>query len=241
MSVKTNPERKAHQRMMSLAKTKVFDELHSRSNCTRDIYGLKVDYGPLIPILIYDELCKGQADSHMLDDYPYFGQATTLEDSFVMMRSGQSVLCMYPESELKISQGLNVTNEKRIIGDLYGVPLDVLFWLDRSYNNGEFYHRIETPVTLHQVLGGSIPLPRVQLYVADYKYWSRQVKKPVDRLTLVTPSLSEHTTERVYQAFPPKVKLPLPAFGRDALMEAPYGMSYDPDDQTLFAREHGWE
>lgn len=177
-----------------------FEHLRSRSDQTYDVHDLKTKYGNIIPVFIYDGLMKGHADEVHMKDAMYFGPCTTLSDDYVLMKHKDNIL-LYPEGE-KIKNDLQVSKMdfKRVQGDLYGVPLDFIYQLDKVYNNGFSYERCDISVTLHRKGGGGALVRDVQVYFASCPYWMRE-PKPLIKQVPAPIITSKYRYERIYRGF----------------------------------------
>lgn len=198
-----------------------FEYLGNRSRRTIDVKDLKTDYGELIPVFIYDTLMRGQEESHQLESYPFFGEATTHTDEFVVMKKSNNILMFYPNPTMKREQDLIATNEKRVQGELYGVPLDMLMYLDRVYMNMNDFDRIDIPVILHQKKGGHILVRHAMTYTASYPFW----KQGVERMTVGRTEVSDHVMHTVYKPFQhtPKIYQPI----QSELDYGPHGRNHN--------------
>lgn len=129
-----------------------FEKLSKRREMTWDIEDLKSDYGDILPLFVYDNLRKGGSDNHILDGLPFFGTAVTQEDEFVMAssNSGPNPVSFYNEKNLRQEMNLVNSNIKRIEGEIYGIPLDMLYYLDKVYQNGHNYERVQIPILFEQ-------------------------------------------------------------------------------------------
>lgn len=148
-----------------------FDIIRTRSNHTKDIKDLKCDYGNIIPLFVFDNLMKGRSDDHVLNECYYYGPATTQEDSWALMLNPDGNGLMFPQSNqmFRTDHNLNPMFFKRVQGDLYGVPLDVIYYLDTKLSNGSLYDRCEIPITLHLKSDSFAYIKHAIVYLPQYK------------------------------------------------------------------------
>jgi len=175
----------------------------SYNTSNEDIRSLKRDYGPMVPIFIYDSFMKGGVDDENFKDMAYFGPATTCDDQFVLLQNQVHTVLM-PESPLVMNNfNLFRGNLRRIQGELYGVPIEHMFWLDKVYDNDTKFVCDYISILLHQsVEGAGILVKDVLCYFGEISTWT----KPVNNLdkVQVSPNVinSEFLkNERVYRSF----------------------------------------
>jgi len=152
-----------------------FDELRKRTNHTtlNDVRNLKMDYGEIIPCFIYDSMMKGEYEDAYLEPFPFFGPATTTEDEFILFKKS-SIPLMFQKNRLIMTENalVNVHDCRRVQGEIYGLPLDMVCYLDNVYKNHDLYERTEIPVFLHTPYRKDIYIKHVQAWVAVYTRWN---------------------------------------------------------------------
>lgn len=162
---------------------KAMSTLRNRGAYTPDFKDLKKDYGNLFPVMVVDSFRKGRVDNHLLQDFPYFGQCVTLEDSYCLMKYGREESFLILESgESKKLFNLQNGNFKRVEGDVYGVPLDYIYVLDNIYKNGEKHQRLETPVMLLDQPNNPL-INNCLFYCGCLPYWKNNRYDPKNGLS----------------------------------------------------------
>jgi hypothetical protein len=217
----------------------LFEYLKKRSSHTYDVAELKTDYGPIIPIFIYDQLMVGETDDHWLKDAMYFGHASTLSDDYVLMENkrGEVVLFDNEGGELAQANDLSRNQLKRVMGQLFGVSLDKIFQLDKMYVNGFGYERQRTSIKLH-TSGMGILLRDVNIYIGNYYYWRGLVKENPDRKfnmssVILNPYLNDEKSYRFnFLREKPKLRDRIPDFEGWAGLQ-------DDDDDGRFRKGYG--
>ncbi len=203
MSMLTNDRLK--QKLLKHRNEKFQKHLIERSYNTsnEDIKSLKQDYGSLVPVFIYDSFMKGGVDDEHFKDMAYFGPATTFEDQFVLLQSPHDSVLMAPTALVMNHFNLWKGNIRRVQGELYGVPLEHMFWLDKVYDNDRKFTCDYIHVMLHQREDqAGILVKDVLCYYGEIKTWT----KPLNSLERVQISGNVLDSpfikgERVYRAF----------------------------------------
>lgn len=188
------------------------EHLHKRSANTTydDIKSLKRDYGPVIPVFIYDSFMKGCEDDVHFEDMLYFGPATTYDDQFILLQNPYHSIILPPTNLVMNHFNLHKGNIRRVQGELYGVPLEHVFWLDKVYDNGNTFNCDTLPIMLHQQTeNAGMLLNDVLCYFGEIKTWTKPVQASMT--VQVSPNVihSEFFDTRVYRAYKESpVKIP---------------------------------
>lgn len=179
---------------------KFFEYLKNRSDQTYDVANLKKDHGNIIPVFIYDGLMSDGEEHHYMKDAMFFGPATTQSDDFVLLEYDKTFL-LFPESnKLKQNHGLTPTNFRRVQGELYGIPLDKLYFFDKSFDNGFAFDRIDITVMLHNGKNYQHMVKNVLTYVGNISHWENKVEASKKRFSICLSKESHFRIERVYRA-----------------------------------------
>lgn len=218
-----------------LQREKFFKYIRSRARRTWDLKSLNFDYGPLIPIFVYDSLMRTREDSNILENFCYLGEATTTTDEWILMKNHENIM-MFPYLE-KMKDDFSLTNVKfrRVQGEVYGVPLDMIMNLDNMFMCGTEYSRWETSVNLHQYLGQVILLKHVPTYIGIYDHWKKlhDTKKNEFLLDICPTRGSKHNNGIVYRGYsdnPPPLVATGQAVGDLFESSFPYGMNREADE-----------
>lgn len=201
--------RRLHSKRNKDFMTYIFD----RSNHTsfEDIKSLKEEYGEMVPVFIYDSFMKGGEDADHFKDMAYFGPATTVSDEFVLVQNAYHSVILSPIPLVMNHFALTKQNARRIQGELYGVPLDQILWLDKVYDNEEQFTCDRISVMLHQTTENSGVLVKdVLCYFGEPKAWTKMVHTAnsvkISPNVITSQFLKDARVYRTYRNSP--VKLP---------------------------------
>lgn len=181
-----------------------FNYLRDKTNRTsrQDLVDLKFanGYGREIPIFIYDDLQFGEDNHHLMEGAYYYGPAVTFSDEFVLCKKRfcepETILFTQDfNNEMKEDMKLARGNYRRVTGELYGIPLDSIYWFDNFYRNKTEFNRIEIPIVLER---GFQIIKFVQTYVGVYNFHKR-AKKVENRLCLAPTLQKKNSNEWLYR------------------------------------------
>lgn len=117
----------------------LYQELDERANRTPDLDRLK--YFENILVFVYGSLQRGHENYNIIADKGrYLGKGHTVLKAFSMYDTLNGFPMVFQEKQLEY-QG-------HIHGEVWAVPPDVLAKIDRLENNGKYYNRQRTFVTL---------------------------------------------------------------------------------------------
>ena len=170
--------------------------ISERAEKTWDIENLKSSYGNLFPVFIYDSLMVSHPDHYLLKDFKYFGPAVTMDDEFLVLRNKKDRVAFLESGEVKTHTSVIPKDFKRVKGELYGVPLDMIFYLDRPYDNGGTFDRVETTIRLDQK---NLPVvSNVLMYVGAISFWKSKINLVHDRMIISPYEFDGITLSSVY-------------------------------------------
>lgn len=186
-------------------KDSFFELLKAKTRCTPDIFELKSEYGEMVPLFVYDKLQNGQEDGYYLSEYPYFGTATSFHEEFYLTKhKGDDILFERDEFFQNRLKPLR-SHMKRVQGDVYGVPLDMIYFLDTQFNNGEDYTRTTLSVMLNQQADERNPkgyiLRNCQVYLGNLRKIAQKHQSPWELSQKFFPGVyiqSKFYDEKVY-------------------------------------------
>lgn len=178
-----------------------FKYLESRSARTSDeeIKDLRME-GPITPVFIYDDLQLLGQNHHIMEGAQYFGPATTLQPEFALLKKElcePETILFEKEDSLQMKKDLDLERGawRRVAGELYGVPLDMVFYLDLFYQNKSQTYRAGIPVLLER---GAQIIQRVQTYMGIYEAL-KFYKNPISKLRLAPTFQKPNSPEWLYR------------------------------------------
>lgn len=144
-------------------------ELNRRLKYTPDFPLLKRRV--VIPIFVFDEFKQdfqeGEKDP-FFKNAEYYGSAHTTNSTFIM-KNEKSILGNEP-TVFETYRG--EVGAKRILGEVYGVSVEHVAYLDRFYGNGHRTHRKYVQVALHhQVRTQGFMLCKAFMWLGDKEFF----------------------------------------------------------------------
>lgn len=125
-------------------------QAEEREDFTPDFIDLKTQGADLYPVFVYGEDKEGFTMEHLTENCVFFGEAVSCLENYLLFRNkgfGPKAILLDYDQKVRENLGYYVQASKKIVGELYGVPLHKLCALDKYHQNSILTERSKMMVS----------------------------------------------------------------------------------------------